>query len=219
MKQSPQRFILWVLAGFVALWLGYALNGMLSKPAPEENMHELVELRNGTALVGQEKPLPDFQLTGKDGKPFTKDNFKGYWSFVFFGYTHCPDICPVTLQVMNQTLRLLSPDEAQAVFISVDPARDTIEKIKSYVEYFHPDMLGATGDPETIRKLTSDIGIVYKKIDNPKDPKNYLVDHSASILLINPRAEIAAVLSPPFEPNNMAADLRQTRQLSIDRGR
>ena len=216
MFKSPQRFIIFVLAGFVALWLGYALSGMLSKPKPEERP-ELVELLNGTALIGQEKPLIAFNLTGKDGQPFTLDNFKGYWSYVFFGYTQCPDICPVTLQVMSQTLKQLSPDEAQAVFISVDPERDTIEKIKSYVEYFHPDMLGATGDPEIISKLTRHIGIVYNRVDNPASKENYLVDHSASILLINPRGELTAVLSPPFDPKNLAADLRTVKQLTMGR--
>lgn len=216
MKKSPQRFILFVLAGFVALWLGYALSGMLSKPQPEQPP-KLVELLNGTALIGQEKPLLPFNLIGKGNQPFTLDNFKGYWSYVFFGYTHCPDICPTTLQVMNQTLQQLSPDEAQAVFISVDPERDTIEKIKSYVEYFNPDMLGATGDPEVINKLTRHIGIIYQRVENPASKENYLVDHSASILLINPRGELAAVLSPPFDPKNLAADLRTVKQLTMGR--
>lgn len=216
MFKSPQRTIFFILAGLFALWLGYALSGMLNKSRPEQR-HELVELLNGTALIGQEKPLPEFNLMGKDNQPFTLDNFKGYWSYVFFGYTHCPDICPTTLQVMNQTLQQLAPDEAQGVFISVDPERDTVEKIKAYVEYFNPDMLGVTGDPEAISALARSIGILYQRAENPASKENYLVDHSASILLINPRGELAAVLSPPLDPKNLAADLRTVKRLTMGR--
>ena len=217
MFKSPQRFIFFLVIALVALWLGYSLNSYLTERATTEQMPELIELAGGTALIGQEKPLPAFNLIDKNNQPFTLDNFKGYWSYVFFGYTHCPDVCPVTLQVMNQTLQQLSPDEAQGVFISVDPERDSIEKIKQYVEYFNPDMMGATGTPEAIKALAENIGIVYQRSENPADKENYLVDHSASVLLINPRAELIAVLSPPLDAKTMAADLRTVKQLTLGR--
>lgn len=216
MLKSPQRFIFYLFMGFIALWLGYTLNSYFSQQSNQQPP-PLIDLAGGTALIGQEKPLPAFSLVDKNNQPFTLENFKGYWSYLFFGYTHCPDICPVTLQVMNQTLKQLSPDEAQAVFISVDPERDTVEKLKNYVEFFNPDMIGATGDPEDLSTLSREIGIVYRKTDNPADKENYLVDHSASILLINPRAELVAVLSPPHNANIMAADLRTVKQLTLGR--
>ena len=216
MIKSPQRFIFFIFIAFFALWLGYSLNSYLSQRSTTETP-SLVELAGGTALIGQEKPLPAFKLTDKNNQPFTLDNFKGYWSYLFFGYTHCPDVCPAALQVMNQTLKQLAPDEAQAVFISVDPERDSVDKLKQYVEFFNPDMTGATGEPEAIRALTKNIGIIYQRTENPADIDNYLVDHSASILLINPRAELAAVLSPPHDAKTMAADLRTVKQLTLGR--
>ena len=216
MFKSPQRFIFFIFIAFIALWLGYSLNSYLSQRSTTETP-QLVELAGGTALIGQEKPLPAFQLTDKNNQPFTLDNFKGYWSYLFFGYTHCPDVCPAALQIMNQTLQQLAPDEAQAVFISVDPERDSVDKLKQYVEFFNPDMTGATGEPEAINALAKNIGIIYQRTENPADKDNYLVDHSASILLINPRAELVAVLSPPHDAKTMAADLRTVKQLT--RGR
>ena len=169
-----------------------------------------------TVLPGS-NPVPEFSLLNQHGDSIDESVFRGQWDLVFFGFTHCPDVCPVTLQVMNQTLKQLSPDEAQAVFISVDPERDSIEKIKLYVEFFNPDMTGATSTPEAIKALADHIGIIYQRTENPADKENYLVDHSASVLLINPRAELAAVLSPPLDAKTMAADLRTVKQLTLGR--
>jgi protein SCO1/2 len=216
MKSSAHRILLFAVAGLLALGLGFYSSSLMhnsSEEFVEDDGPELVPLKGGTALPGQEKPLPAFALTDKNQQPFTNDSFKGHWSYVFFGYTHCPDICPVTLQVMAQTLKKLQPGEAQAVFISVDPQRDTPEKIKQYVEFFHPDMTGATGTPEALKALAGEIGIVYQRLENAEQPENYLIDHSAAILLINPKGELAAVFTPPHLPENLVDDLHLVRQL------
>ncbi len=203
--------LLLVVLALGGLVLGILLNTVLTQsrslPVPNTDL-----LQRGTALIGQEKPLIPFKLTDENGNTLDKQALKGHWTFMFFGYTQCPDICPVTLQVMGETLRLLQPEvdagEVEGLFVSVDPARDDPEKLKTYTEYFHPHIMGATGDDAMLRQLTQSLGIIYAKVENKEHPERYLVDHSAAILLINPRAELAAVLSPPHEAKIMAEDFR-----------
>lgn len=203
--------LLLIFLALFGLTLGVLLNTFLlqSKPMPVPNTDLL---QQGTALIGQEKPLIPFALTDENGQPFTNENLKGHWTFMFFGYTQCPDICPVTLQVMGETLKLLQPEvdagEVEGLFVSVDPERDTPEKLKTYTEYFHPRIVGATGEHSVLRPLTQSLGIIYARVENKEHPERYLVDHSAAILLVNPKGELAAVLSPPHKANIMAEDFR-----------
>lgn len=207
-----KRWLIYLAAGLTALLLGVILNVLTQKSGPATLSPENNILKHGTALTGQERPLPKFSLIDKNGQPFGNDQLKGKWSFLFFGYTHCPDICPVTLQVMGQTLKNLenagAADQVQAMFISVDPDRDTPEHLKTYAEYFHPNMLAATGTKEALDRLTRPLGIISARIENEKNPEQYLVDHSAQILVINPEGKFAAVFGAPHEAKIIAEELQ-----------
>ena len=211
-----KRWIVYATAGLCALVLGFLASQLNHKTAPSDAGQ--TTLAGGTALWGQEKPLIPFKLIDKNNQPLTNEQLEGKWSYLFFGYTHCPDVCPTALQMMAETLHILdesgSGEGFQAVFISVDPGRDDTKTLKNYVDYFDPRILAATGEKTELDKLTQQLGIIYLQTDNPEDPENYLVDHSAQILVINPKGEFAAVLSPPHKPEVMAKDLQQLRKSS-----
>lgn len=159
-------------------------------------------------LLHHPKPLPDFSLVDGDGKLFTRASLVGHWSFLYFGYTHCPDACPTTLAALAQSLHGLGNDEhPQVVFVSVDPKRDDPKLLKGYAAYFDPSFLGATGSLEQLQEFTAALGVAYAY--GPKDKSgNYSVDHSVAVFLIDPAGRETAVFSPPFEPKRTAADYR-----------
>jgi protein SCO1 len=137
---------------------------------------------SGTALVGG-----PFSLTG-DGKTVTDRDFSGRYMLVFFGFTHCPDICPAELQVIAQALDRLG-DKAKKVvpiFITVDPERDTPQAMAEYVKSFGPNFVGLTGSPEAIAAAAKAYRVAYSKIETNESPGDYTVDHSALVYLMGP---------------------------------
>lgn len=214
---TNKRKIKYLTIAGLALIAGIAASWIVERfitPAPPS-------LQAGTSLVDQSRPLPSFTLTDQAGRPFTQANLADHWSFLFFGYTHCPDVCPVTLAVLNQTVGLLEQagnvQGVQVVFVSVDPQRDTSEKLAGYVTYFDPNFIGVTGDEDALNQLTEPLGILHAKVANPNDAANYLVDHSAVILLIDPQGRLAAVFSAPHDPQRLAHDFIQLRSYTEHR--
>lgn len=186
----------------IPMLLAAVLLSACSPPEPPQ-------LKQGT-LLPSAKAVADFQLTDHQGNPFTRENLKGKWSFAFFGYTHCPDVCPTSLAMLAQVMRILGKDDTldvlpQTVFFSVDPERDTPELLEKYLPYFHPDFIGVTGDPQHVLLLTRQLGIMYGKApgDNADD---YLVDHSASIILLDPDGNFLALFGIPHDPGLIAQE-------------
>lgn len=155
------------------------------------------------------EPLSDIKLIGQDKLDLTTDSFKGHWTFVYVGYTFCPDACPITLTTMNQTYELLGDtvDSAPArmMLVSVDPQRDTPERLEEYVKYFNPSFIGATGTDDNLRHFANQTRSLYSLPEDRSDGE-YLVDHSSSIILINPDAAVHAIFTPPQAADAMAAD-------------
>ena len=157
-------------------------------------------------------PLPEFQLQDQSGKQFDRQSLRGGWSLVFFGFTHCPDICPATLQQLaiarGKVMAAGNGQEnsfPQIILISVDPERDSVEIMREYVGHFAADIKGVTGDIEELKKLTAVLGIFFEKsTDNGED---YNVAHSAVVLLINPDAEFHALFSAPHDVENFVHDV------------
>ncbi len=144
-------------------------------------------------------PFDGFALTRDDGQPYGPAALGGKWTFVFFGYTHCPDICPTTLSVlrqvrMNLKARHAPVDDVQVLFISVDPKRDTIAHLRDYVHYFGDGMFGATGRPEQIHAAELKVGAVHS-FGKPDANGDYTVNHSSYIYLIDPRDRLVARFS------------------------
>jgi len=160
-------------------------------------------------VLHEAKSLPKFVLEDHLGNEFTNKNLKGQWSLVFFGYTHCPDICPTTLSLLNQVDQLLKNKSEvnvpKTVFISVDPARDTIAQLADYVPYFNPDFLGVTGNLQNLQVLTKSLGVAFGN-EGDTGSDDYEVFHSTRIMLIDPEARLKALFSFPHDVNEIASD-------------
>lgn len=153
-------------------------------------------------------PLPEFKLLEETGQPVTRDAFSGKWSLMFFGFTHCPDVCPATLQqlaIARQRLVESGFDAPDIVLVSVDPERDSPQIMASYVTHFGADVTGVTGELSELRKLTSTAGIYFEKVEGENG--SYTVDHSAVVLLINGDAAIHASFGAPHSIDNFVQDL------------
>jgi protein SCO1/2 len=161
-------------------------------------------------VLPEPRVIADFSLTDHDGEPFTLDSLRGRWSLIFFGFTHCPDVCPSTLYDLQQVHGTLTRDTSadhQVLFVSVDPERDTPEVLKQYVNYFDPDFIGVSGENEQLAPLTLQLGIAYRIEEHePGDPA-YRVDHSASILLTDPQGRLHGVFPAPHDAGMLSADM------------
>ena len=175
------------------------------------NNREPIRLEDGLWFGEQARGLPDFELTDHRNRTVSRDDLTGHWSLMFFGYTHCPDICPITLQTMSQMYDALDdPDVARALrvyFVSVDPERDTPALLADYVGYFNQDFVGATAPLDELRVLTGALGIMHQLHKKSDTDASYLVDHSGAIVLINPQAEYAGLFSAPHDALVMARDV------------
>ena len=188
-------------AAALGLWLG--ARWFSTAPIPQ-----LPPLQSGM-LFPHPRNVPAFELTRSDGGKLGDADWRGRWTLVFFGYTHCPDICPTTLAVFAQAWKKLDPAlraRLNFVFISVDPARDTPEQLARYVGYFDKAFIAATGPDEVLTPLTRALGLVYAR--GGSTDANYPVDHSASVVMIDPLGREVGLLRPPFEPAKLLADLQ-----------
>lgn len=169
-------------------------------------------LESATALFGSESGVPEFTLRDHTGEVYTRDDLDGRWTLFFFGYTHCPDICPITLATLARSVEALptgnSDPPPRIVFVSVDPERDTAEHLRRYVTSFRDDFLGVTGPHEELRKLTRALKVVYARTGEGPD---YLVEHSAALMLVNPDGELQAIFTPPHAPDAIARDFAAIR--------
>jgi protein SCO1/2 len=161
-------------------------------------------LRSGTALP-QPAQLTEFSLVGADGQPFLRDELRGRWTLLFTGFTHCPDVCPLTVASMAELRRRVARDDLQFLFVSVDPGRDTPEAIRSYLAHFDPGLRGATGTRADVDRFTAGLGLA--QVVNPGVGDEYTVDHSTAFVLIDPEARLAGYFSAPHELEALAADL------------
>ena len=165
------------------------------------------------AIYSQPRAIPAFELIDQNGVAFTNENFSGVWTLVYFGYSHCPDICPTTLASLGSVQSALAEsgkDEDTAyVFISVDPARDTPERLATYAPHFSERMLGVTGEQQQLKTLSQALGVVYLKVGD--DPEDYLMDHSSVVLAINPAGQLQAVLTAPHTAEQLLRDFTRVR--------
>ena len=149
------------------------------------------------------KQLKEFILTDQNIHAFDLAQLKGHWSFLFFGYTHCPDICPSTLASLSKLREQLTKGingskNVQFVFISVDPKRDTAAILKQYTGYFDLSIVGVTGSELELRNLTGQLGALFE-VESAPDKENYQVYHTSVLFLINPQGQYVASLMPPFD--------------------
>jgi len=204
-KQTKIRRILFVvILGIVATAAGiWSANIILDR---QVNLKELEATRFPVA-----RQLAPFTLVDHNNEVFNETTLRQRWSFLFFGYTHCPDVCPTTLSVLNSVAQQLQDVDADVrfVFISVDPERDTPEKLARFVSYFNKNFIGVTGSEEQIEQFTRELGIMHMRVAAEENATGYLVDHTASVLLIDPDGRYHAVFSPPLSAGKISDDFRK----------
>jgi len=207
---KPQTQLVIVLLGIgiaITVWLNWHAITVSKSPPPVAGL-----------VWPKPKTVPAFQLTDHNNQAFNLQRLQDKWTVLFFGYTQCPDICPITLTVlqgMKQHLQQYSEilNNTQFVFVSVDPGRDTLEKLKGYVTYFDPSFLGVTGKELELSELTRHLGIIYIKVPQAggHNAEHYLIDHSSAILLIDPQGHMVGVFSAPHEAKALAEHYLEMR--------
>ena len=169
---------------------------------------------NGLYLLETPRNLGEFELIDHHGKPFDKGRLEGQWSLVFFGFTHCPDVCPTTMTFLNEFVKSMEGTEAedtQVVMVSVDPARDTVQQLASYVPYFNPEFIGVTGEFLDIHRFATALNTPFRKVVT--DDENYQVDHGSNVVLINPRGDYHGFFKAPLDLAQMKVTYRSARYL------
>ncbi len=179
-------------------------------------------------LLPAAKKIPAFNLHNQQGNPLTPELWRGRWSLVFFGFTSCPDICPLELQKLGKLLREMGEGSGlQIVFVSVDPERDSLEKLGDYVHFFHPDIIALSGANTELARTAQFFGAAYDRsviidgkllkvpwgIDMPQgSDEHYQVSHSTRVFIINPQGEYTGSFAPPFAGADLAADMKKMLQ-------
>ena len=199
--------VLVAMLGVVWLAGTYRENGSRAILLPDQVM----------TLLPEPKPLTAFAFTDHENRVFDLSRLKGKWSFLFFGYTHCPDVCPTTLAALaraheNMAKSKAGAEDVQFVFISVDPNRDTAGKLRQYVTYFDASFLGVAGDDAELGKLAGQLGAVYQ-VEVKPGAENYPVYHTAAVFLVDPRARYHAVFAPPLDAEGISKRLEVLREL------
>ncbi|MEH6515652.1 MAG: SCO family protein [Halioglobus sp.] len=169
---------------------------------------------NGLYLHQTPRDIGEFELVDHHGAPFTASSLEGGWTLIFFGFSYCPDICPTTMAFLDQFVGQLPDDEArdtEVVMISVDPVRDTVSQLAAYVPFFNADFLGVTGEFLAIHRVATALNTPFRKV--PGQGEDYLIDHSANVVLINPRGDYHGFFKAPLDLAKMKVTYRSARTL------
>ncbi len=204
---KPAQILASVIVAALAVVAGFwAAQAVLKDQTPRD------ELSSTRFPVARE--LQPFELMDHHSAPFNQESLKQHWSFVFFGYTYCPDVCPTTLSVLNAVAQRLQDVDADArfVMVTVDPERDTPARLAEFVTYFNGDFVGVTGSDEELARLTGQLGILYNRVEAEGGGEGYLMDHTAAVFLFDPDGRYHAVFTPPLSADKLAGDFRTMLQ-------
>lgn len=195
--------VLFAIVAFVA-GLFFAQHLPERKPMDRTQFH-------GT-LLDKPREIRPFMLTGIDNRPFSNGNLQGQWTLFFFGFTHCASMCPTAMAELGKMYRLLDDNGVKplprVVMISLDPKRDTLETLGAYVKAFDIQFFGASGSEESIHAMTREMGIAYVKITDKgaENMKNYNIEHTGTVILLNPQGKLSAFFTMPHQAELLAKD-------------
>ncbi|MCB1707935.1 MAG: SCO family protein [Halioglobus sp.] len=204
------RFTVLALVIFIAI----VVAGFVHKIAQPRILTPVEMKINGLYLLDTPRNFGELNLVDHHGQPFTNERLKGKWTLIFFGFTYCPDVCPTTMSFLNDFIGQLQGTEAEdteVVMVSVDPARDTVAQLASYVPYFNPDFTGVTGEFLDIHRFATALNTPFRKV--PGQGENYQVDHSTNVVLINPRGDYHGFFKAPLDMAKMKLTYRSARAL------
>ncbi|MEX1196430.1 MAG: SCO family protein [Pseudohongiellaceae bacterium] len=199
--------LLWVVIVLLITWNRYADNNETAPdsagtatPMTEEALREI-----GARVYPSAVALEPFTLQTHEGERFTGEHFKGQWDLVFFGFTNCPDICPLTMRELETFYRDLTgplAEQTRVIMVSVDPFRDDAEQVGEYVQGFHPDFLGLRGELDAVSNLAGQLYVAHSD-PPPSRSGDYLIDHSGNILLINPDGDYHGFMESGIRSENI----------------
>lgn len=193
-----------ILAAFAAgfgLWAGQAWMNKQT-PAP-------IAALQTVRMFPEARLIPDFALQGPEGRVMDKASISKHWTLVFLGFTHCPDVCPTTLGELSKSQKIWESvplaKRPRVLLVSVDPERDSPKILADYAAFFHQDTLTATAPEPALADFVQSLAMVYAK--KPLENGNYTMDHSATIVVLNPQGNEVGIIRPPFVPEKIAADM------------
>ncbi len=208
LRRSRGRTFLMIATAILALAAGLILASQI--------MYRSADWR-AAQLFPTPRVIADFELETAAGEGFSRADLKGQWNLLFFGFTNCPDVCPDTLAMLAasmEQLELMRRDEKpQVIFVSVDPERDQGALLEDYVSWFNADFVAVTGSEPQLLALTRQLGVVYFHEAPDQDTGFYNVDHSASVLIVDPEARLFGRFAHPLVPEDVTADLFQLTRL------
>lgn len=196
-----QRRGIYLTIAVLVLFMLAVLAGLIHKiNQPRILTH--AELRaNGAIQLQHPRVLDEFELIADSGEPYKTSALEGRWTLVFFGFTHCPDVCPTTLTTLNnlyQSLDDATRKDTDVLLVSVDPQRDKPQLLRDYVDYFNSDFSGITGEFFNLKRFANQLNVPFNKVTLKNG--DYTVDHGSQIVLINPRGHYHAFFKAPLDP-------------------
>jgi protein SCO1/2 len=208
MKEKRIKYLGWALVVAAVLTTTIAFINNLYH-AHQRNYNVPMSLNIDGAVLGKPKPLVVTMNTA-EGKPFTEANLKGRWTLFFFGFTNCGYVCPTTLSALNQFYIRIQAELPpalwpQIVMVTVDPDRDTAARMKTYLHAFNASFIGLLGNSAQTKALANQMSVTYAKVESP-DGEDYMMDHSAEILVVNPNGQLSAFFSYPHEATQLRTD-------------
>lgn len=164
-------------------------------------------------VLAQPRQLPPFELIDSQGEPFTNARLQHQWTLLFFGFTQCHYICPMTMSILKQVYHDLAQqldtnELPHVVMISVDPERDTLSRLNQYVTAFDASFIGATGSNVAVKQLAKDVGVAYNQ-GIKQDISDYQIEHSGALLLVDPQGQLVAVFTQPHHTADIVSDYKQ----------
>lgn len=209
---TPVRITVALCIAFISVVVGLFVHSVTRTPVLDEEALRAL----GVFVLPRPREITAFELETHTGEAFTLEDLEGRWTFAFFGFTHCPDICPTTLSVMGQAYRLLEgsdPEAAtgfQGLLVSVDPERDDAQTLGRYVGAFSEDFLGVRGNLEALAGFATQVNVAFAKVPMQDGTgavvaDDYQIDHSANIVIINPRGHYHGFIKYPQAPDTIVS--------------
>lgn len=200
MTHRERRRGIWVTVALVVAFIALLVGAFVYVQGQPRGLSDADLRARGVFLFERPRDIGEFALVDDEGKPFTQAELAGEWSLLFFGFTFCPDVCPTTLAQLADFKRRLDPElqaDTRVMLVSVDPARDTPEKMHEYVRYFHPEFRGITGEFLELHRVATALNIPFTKQRGAGE--HYLVEHSANVVLINERGHYVGFIKAPID--------------------
>jgi len=189
----------------IAITLLTFILSLLIACSNQQEDFDIQQALTDATYLGQGLEIPDFNLTDQNAQLATKDLLRDSYNLLFFGFTNCPDICPITLGIISM-IELIVNDTVNLIFVSVDPLRDSPEMIKNYLNNFNARFIGLTGDEEELAKLWSALGVTVHRMDDP-DGSSYNVTHNGTVFLLNPEGRMIGLTNHPDDPVSLNQDI------------